>query len=79
MVEPITHGRVVVEFTKWRASDGSEWDTEEQACKQEAVLKLAKFIDALTCFGTIDPSDLLDALTTGKLGDEVMAYRKTYC
>ena len=62
-------------ITKWQANDGSVHDTEVAAERHDHVARLSAIIESMTAYGTVDPGQLLEALTTGDLGTEVTAFR----
>lgn len=64
-------------IVKWRANDGSEWDTREEAEACDARGVIARAIESMTTYGNVDPDELLQALTTGELGAMVASYRRT--
>ena len=60
---------------KWVSTDGTEWDTEEQALRCDDMLKFADKIGKMTVYGNVDPRELLVELTNGDLGQMVVDFR----
>ena len=65
-------------ISKWQADDGSIHETEEAASRHEHKALVASIIEDLTCHGTVDPSELLEALINGDLGKEVLNYHTAW-
>lgn len=65
-------------ITKWQAQDGSVHDTELDAERHDHKARLSAIIEKMTCYGNVDPQQLLEALTTGDLGAEVVDYRNAW-
>ena len=62
---------------RWKADDGTIWETREEAESRDKHNALAAAIERLTTYGNVDPDELLQALTTGELGELVRDYHRT--
>lgn len=61
---------------RWESDDGSIWEFQDDAERNDARCKISAEIAGLALYGKIDPDDLLEALTTGHLGALVRIFRR---